>query len=79
MARLNLTLSDDTFERLCELADAQNQTRAGFARQLLLTALHRIDRRQRMEQLARDYAEARSDTDTLLAEISLGQLDLLDG
>lgn len=78
MARLNLTLEDDTFDRLERRAIDQGKARAAIARELLIGALDRLARQERQERLARDYAADRDDAAAILAEHETGQLDLLD-
>lgn len=78
MARLNLTLEERTLHRLEERASDLGRARAAVARELLIGALDRLERRERQEQLARDYAAGRDDAVRILAEMEAGQLDLLD-
>jgi hypothetical protein len=66
MARLNLTLDQDTFNRLAQYAQGEGRARSAIARELLVEALNKID------QLGRDDAES------LLADLEAGQLELLD-
>lgn len=77
MARLNLTLEDDTFDRLEERASDLGKARAAVARELLIGALDRLERQERQEQLARDYAADRDDAARVLAELETGQLEIL--
>ena len=76
MARLNLTLDDDTFNRLDQYA--QGRALSATARELLIEALNRIDQQARLERLARDYAQGREDAESLLADLEAGQLELLN-
>ena len=78
MARLNLTLDSDTFNRLSQYAQGQSSARSAVARELLVEALNRIDRVRRLERLARDYAQGRDDAESLLADLEAGQLELLN-
>lgn len=77
MARLNLTLDEETWRRLDEHARRSGERRASLARRLLKEALGRRDAMERRERVARDYAAARQDVE-LLRELEAGQLDLLD-
>ncbi|MCP4661984.1 MAG: hypothetical protein GY856_41810 [bacterium] len=78
MARLNLTLDNDTFNRLDQYAQGEGRARSAIARELLVEALNRIDRLARLERLARDYAQDRDDAEALLADLEAGQLELLN-
>ncbi len=78
MARLNLTLDNDTFKRLDQYAQGEGKALSAIARELLIEALNRIDRQTRLERLARDYAQGRDDAESLLADLEAGQLDLLN-
>lgn len=78
MARLNLTLDNDTLNRLAQYAQAEGRARSAIARELLIEALNRIDRVRRLERLARDYAQDRDDAELLLADLETGQLELLN-
>ncbi len=79
MARLNLTLDCDTFNRIERYAQAEGRARSSIARDLLVEALNRIDRLARLKRLARDYAQGRQDSESLLDDLEAGQLELLDG
>lgn len=78
MARLNLTLDNDTFNRLAQYAQGEGRARSAIARELLIEALNRIDRLGRLERLAHDYAQGRDDAESLLADLEAGQLELLN-
>jgi hypothetical protein len=78
MARLNLTLGDDTFDRLEKRAIEQGKARSAVARELLVGALDRLAKQERLQRLARDYAADRADAAAILAELEAGQLELLD-
>ncbi len=78
MARLNLTLDNDTFCRLDQYAQGEGRARSAIARELLTEALNRIDRHAKLKKLARDYARGRDDAESLLADFEAGQLELLD-
>ncbi len=77
MARLNLTLDNDTFDRLDQYAQGAGRARSAIARELLVEALNRIDRHARLKRLARDYAQGRDDVQSLLSDLEAGQLELL--
>jgi predicted transcriptional regulator len=78
MARLNVTLDNDTFNRLAQYAQGEGRARSAIARELLIEALSRIDRLGKLERLARDYAQGRDDAESLLADLEAGQLELLN-
>jgi predicted transcriptional regulator len=78
MARLNLTLDDDTYSRLEQHARDEGMARSAIARELLKQALNRMERHARLEKLARDYARGRDDAEALLADLEAGQFELLD-
>jgi hypothetical protein len=79
MARLNLTLDRDTWERLGEQARASGERRAGLARRLLREALNEREALERRRRVARDYAAGRKDATELIRELEAGQLELLHG
>ena len=78
MARLNLTLDEETWRRLDEHARRSGERRASLARRLLKEALGRRDLIQRRQRVAQDYAAAGPRDAELLRELEAGQLDLLD-
>jgi len=78
MARLNLTLDEETWRRLDERARRSGERRASLARRLLQEALGRREALDRRKRVARDYAAAGSHDVELLREIEEGQLDLLE-
>ncbi len=78
MARLNLTLDNDTLSRLDRYAQGAGRARAAIARELLVEALNSIDRHAKLEKLARDYEQGRDDVDSLLSDFEAGQLELLN-
>jgi hypothetical protein len=78
MARLNLTLDEDTFESLKRHANRLSRPAAGLARELLEEAIRRRETAERRQALARDYATGRRDARALLADLEGAQLDLLD-
>lgn len=77
MARLNLTLDDDTMTRLSQHARRRGAQRATLARQILREGLERQEALDRARKLAADYAEGRADARELLAEMERPQLDIL--
>ena len=77
MARLNLTLDDDTARQLDRHTKRSGKPRAALARELLREALTRREGLERRQQLARDYAAGRSDARALLRDLESAQLDLL--
>ena len=78
MARLNLTLDEETWRRLDECARRSGERRASLARRLLKEALGRRDVLERRKKVARDFAAAGSHDVDLLRALEEGQLDLLD-
>ncbi len=78
MARLNLTLDDDTAEALDRHARRQRRPRAVLARELIREALEERETRARRAALARDYAAERVATAALLSELEAAQVELLD-
>jgi plasmid stability protein len=78
MARLNLTLDDDTLRRLDRHTRKSGQPRAALARELLREALAQREAGERRKQLAADYAAGRGDGRAVLADWEAGQLELMD-
>ena len=78
MARLNLTLDEDTLSRLDRDARRVGKPRAELARDLLRETLARREAAERTRKLAADYARGRDDDGALLREIEAGQLELMD-
>lgn len=78
MARVNLTLDDDTYARLDQHAKRLGKPRARAVKELLIDGLARNAARERRRRLARDYAAGRADARALLNDLEAGQLDLLD-
>ncbi len=79
MARLNLTLDDDTFRALNRHARRARKPTASVARRFLTEAIAAEDARERLQKLARDYSGGRKDAEKLIEELESPQLDLLDG
>lgn len=78
MARLNLTLSDDTLMRLVRYAEDLGIPRSAAARQLLQQAIDRLERIESARKLAADYTAGRPDSNAILSELEAGQFELLD-
>jgi hypothetical protein len=78
MARLNLTLDQDTYAELGAHAKRARKPRARVAKELLIEGLAHHAARERRRRLARDYAAGRADARALLHEWEAGQLELLD-
>jgi hypothetical protein len=78
MPRLNLTLDEDTFQRLERHRRRARVGRATAAREILREGLARRDAIERRKRLATDYAAGRSETRALLADLEAFQGELLD-
>jgi ribosomal protein L25 (general stress protein Ctc) len=78
VARLNLTLDQDTFARLEKHARESRTRRATLAKTLIQEALEGREAARRRRKLAADYAAERDDARDLLRELEAGQLELLD-
>jgi hypothetical protein len=78
MARLNLTLDNDTFQDLKRHASRLSRPAAGLARELVQEGIRRREAAERRRRLARDYAAGRRDTRELLDDLETPQFDLLD-
>ena len=78
MARMNLTLDQDTYAELEEHAKRARKPRARVVKELLIEGLARHAARERRRRLARDYAAGRADARALLHDWESGQLELLD-
>jgi hypothetical protein len=76
MARLNLTLDDDTLLRLDRHAREAGAQRASLARTLLREALERREALARRRKLAADYAADRDDIREALKDFEPGELEL---
>ncbi len=77
MARLNLTLDDDTHNHLKSHARRLSVPASALARQLLREALDRCARDERARRWADGYQAARQDTRELLADMEGAQTELL--
>ena len=78
MARLNLTLDDDTSKRLEKHARETRERRATLARTLIQEGLDRREAARRRRKLARDYVAGRDDARELLRDLEASELELLD-
>ena len=78
MQRVNLTLDDDTSERLSRHAKHLGIAQAAAARALIREALARHEALERRRGLARDYAAGRRDATEILEAMEAGQVELLD-
>jgi metal-responsive CopG/Arc/MetJ family transcriptional regulator len=78
MARVNLTLDDDTYAQLDQHAKRLGKPRARAVKDLLIEGLARHATHERRQRLARDYAAGRADAHALLNDLESGQFDLLD-
>lgn len=78
MARLNLTLDDDTFARLARHAKQEGGRGPALARRILREGLAAREARERRRKLAADYAAGRSDVRELLESLETAQLDWFD-
>lgn len=77
MARLNLTLDEDTFRRLGRHTKRSGKPLAALARELLREGLAQREAAERRKQLAMDYASGRRDAKVLLKDLEAGQLELM--
>jgi len=78
MARLNLTLDEDTLESLKKHARRLSRPAASLARELLDEGIRRRETAERRRMLAKDYAAGRRDVRVLLKDLEGAQFDLLD-
>jgi hypothetical protein len=78
MARLNLTLDEETLCDLKKHANRLSRPVAGFARDLVQEGIRRREAAERRRRLARDYAAGRRDARAILDDLETSQLDLLD-
>jgi hypothetical protein len=77
MARVNLTLDEETFAELERYTRLLGKPRATLARELLHEALFRRRAAERRRQLAADYAADRADARALLKDLESAQLELM--
>ena len=78
MARLNLTLDQNTARQLDRHIKRSGKPRATVARELLREALARREALELRRQLAQDYAAGRSDARILLRDLESAQFELLN-
>jgi metal-responsive CopG/Arc/MetJ family transcriptional regulator len=78
MARVNLTLDEETFAELDRHTKLLGKPRAALARDLLTEALARRRAAERRKKLAADYAAGREDARALLRDLESAQLELMD-
>jgi metal-responsive CopG/Arc/MetJ family transcriptional regulator len=78
MNRLNLTLDDDTACALDRHCRRVRKPRATLARELIREAIQQREARERIQQLARDYASGQDDSAALLGDLETLQLELLE-
>jgi hypothetical protein len=78
MNRLKLTLDDDTASALERHSRGGKMPRAALARELIREAIQRRETRERLQQLANDYAKGRADAADLLEDMEVAQLELLE-
>ncbi|HEV3189899.1 MAG TPA: hypothetical protein VGY54_05345 [Polyangiaceae bacterium] len=78
MNRVNLTLDDDLASALKRYSGRAKRPQAAVARELIREAIQQRDARERLQQLARDYAAGRDDAAALLSELEVSQLELLE-
>ena len=78
MARVNLTLDEETFRQLDRHTKRVRKPRAKVAREILSEGLARLDAAERRKRLAADYAAGRADARALLRDLESPQLEILD-
>jgi metal-responsive CopG/Arc/MetJ family transcriptional regulator len=78
MARVNLTLDEETFAEIERYTKLLGKPRATLARELLREALSSRRAAERRKQLAADYAAGRADAQALLRDLESAQLELMD-
>jgi plasmid stability protein len=76
MARLNLTLADDTIARLAARAKRAHRPVAALARDILEKALGELDAEEWRRKVAADYAASHDDARELLADFDGLQVEL---
>ena len=77
MARLNLTLSPETFEELSRHAVQSGVPKARLAREILADGLEERTSAEKRLKLAQDYRAGRRDAQMLLRDLEEAQLELL--
>jgi hypothetical protein len=78
MARVNLTLDEDTFRDLNRHSKRLGKPRATVVRELLREGLARRAAAERRKRLAADYAAGRGDALIVLKDLELAQVELMD-
>jgi metal-responsive CopG/Arc/MetJ family transcriptional regulator len=78
MARVNLTLDEDTFRRLNRHTKRLGKPRVRVVAEILREGLARREAAERRKRLAADYAAGGADTRALLKDLEAGQLELMD-
>lgn len=78
MARLNLTLDEDTFRTLERHTRRSGKRLAALAKEILREGLAQREAAERRRRLAADYAAGRGDARALLKDLESAQLELVD-
>jgi hypothetical protein len=78
MARLNVTLDQETYEALERHARRVRKPRAGIIKEILVEGLARRDAAARRKKLAADYLAGRADAREVLKDLESPQLELMD-
>jgi len=78
MKRLNVTLTQETYEALERQAKQTRKSCVKLAEDLLSEGLARRDAATRRKKLAADYRAGRADARALLNDLESSQLELLD-
>ncbi len=78
MARVNLTLDEETFRRLDRHTKRLGKPRATVVLEILRDGLARQEAAERRKRLTADYAAGRRDARALLKDLEGGQLELMD-
>jgi metal-responsive CopG/Arc/MetJ family transcriptional regulator len=73
MARVNLTLDEDTFRRLTRHTKQLGKPRARVVAEILREELARREAAERRKRLAADYAAGRADARALLKDLEAAQ------
>jgi predicted DNA-binding protein len=77
MTRVNLTLDQESYERLGRYAKRLGRPQATVAGQLVREGLELLDAREQRQRLAKDYAAGRADAREVIAELESGQLEAM--
>lgn len=78
MARLNLTLDEDTLQRLNRHTKRAGKPRARLATEILREGLARREALDARRKLAAEYAAGRRDVRAVLRDMEAAQWELLD-